>query len=704
VSLPRFLANIVRAGSSPEIVTTRNFDAAASVLEAYARGIEGHDVQIEDLGKRLARTTNRLQVLKNQVFNVLDYGAKGDGVTDDTAALQRAFAAANAQLYGATVIIPVPSVAYLISGAVGSGEIGLETGTTFIRVLGFGSKFKQIATTSPYTMFRFRSNMVIEGIELEGYVDSGNSDANVVPQSGYGFRGKRIGGAMDNVVFRNCISHDCSFDGWYLDDQNGGGSVRLENCIGFNCVRNDFATVRAKNVVIDGGTWGQDTIAYNKNASIDFEPDSGKTVMNAVVRNITCFYKVSFAADAGTGFNAVADGITFDGSIKGADTGLYGGNFSTLRVGALQFINSAKTFRYNSFYYDPAGGGPQVLRGCFILQNGSQPQVPNEIPYTCARKAGWTSNITGSGTVTDDVNIGDKKGIKFQNPAGGHAYLSKNVAATAGVQYSFGALLRFDSALPTASAGIWIVVNGAATTQKYLLIPTLADKVEYVCGAFIAPTGTTSVDVFIGTDDTTSISLTVADVYFTEGIADNESMPSYSTPLQSAFPIRAGGGIEILGGAAGDGMIYWDPDLGLVMQGKDGTTYMLSIIASGGLKTLLRRPISTEDTQYPGEGTHKFFGSEILTTVGSGVSIKEGTNATMGRATLVAGTVTVATTKVTANSEIFVERQTDGGTVGASYSKTRVAGTSFTLTAKDGAGANQTADTSTLSWWIVEPA
>lgn len=87
-----------------------------------------------------------------------------------------------------------------------------------------------------------------------------------------------------------------------------------------------------------------------------------------------------------------------------------------------------------------------------------------------------------------------------------------------------------------------------------------------------------------------------------------------------------------------------------------------------------------------------------LTTAGNGLYVKEGTNATMGTAVLVAGTVTVNTTKVTANSRIFLTAQTPGGTVGAVYVSARTAGTSFAITSLN------VLDTSTIAWMIVEPA
>lgn len=89
-----------------------------------------------------------------------------------------------------------------------------------------------------------------------------------------------------------------------------------------------------------------------------------------------------------------------------------------------------------------------------------------------------------------------------------------------------------------------------------------------------------------------------------------------------------------------------------------------------------------------------------LTTAGGGLYVKEGSNATMGVATLSGGTVTVSTTKAAANSRIFLTTQTLGTvtvpkTVGVTA---RSAGTSFTITSSDAT------DTSTVAWMIVEPA
>jgi hypothetical protein len=87
-----------------------------------------------------------------------------------------------------------------------------------------------------------------------------------------------------------------------------------------------------------------------------------------------------------------------------------------------------------------------------------------------------------------------------------------------------------------------------------------------------------------------------------------------------------------------------------------------------------------------------------IATAGRGVKVAEGSNAKQGTATLVAGTVTVANTSVTATSRIFLTAQSLG-TVTAPKAlavTARTAGTSFTITSADNT------DTSVVAWEIFE--
>lgn len=91
-------------------------------------------------------------------------------------------------------------------------------------------------------------------------------------------------------------------------------------------------------------------------------------------------------------------------------------------------------------------------------------------------------------------------------------------------------------------------------------------------------------------------------------------------------------------------------------------------------------------------------GSFSVTTAGSGLAVKEGSNAKQGTAVLVAGSSVVANTSVTATSRIFLTSQADGGTPGWLRVSTRTAGTSFTIT------SSSNTDTSTVAYEIFETA
>lgn len=138
-------------------------------------------------------------------------------------------------------------------------------------------------------------------------------------------------------------------------------------------------------------------------------------------------------------------------------------------------------------------------------------------------------------------------------------------------------------------------------------------------------------------------------------------------------PTTGNGIIQMATGTTKADGIAWDASTNLYMT------------ASGALKT---------DSSLDVTGNLK------TSAVGSGLYVKEGTNATMGVATLVAGVVVVSTTKVTANSRILLTPQTLGTiTLPAAVGVTaRAAGTSFTIT------STAVTDTSTVAWVILEPA
>jgi hypothetical protein len=99
-------------------------------------------------------------------------------------------------------------------------------------------------------------------------------------------------------------------------------------------------------------------------------------------------------------------------------------------------------------------------------------------------------------------------------------------------------------------------------------------------------------------------------------------------------------------------------------------------------------------------------GNITLGTAGGGLKIKEGSNARMGQATLVNGTVTVSNTSVTASTRIFLTRAVNGGTtIGVLGVGTVVAATSFVIESSTlTAGVLSADDDSTVNWLLIEPS
>jgi hypothetical protein len=113
-----------------------------------------------------------------------------------------------------------------------------------------------------------------------------------------------------------------------------------------------------------------------------------------------------------------------------------------------------------------------------------------------------------------------------------------------------------------------------------------------------------------------------------------------------------------------------------------------------------KKIVTFNSTLDDGSGSMSLAGNLTINTVGNGIYVKEGSNATMGIATMVSGTKTVSTTKVTANSRIYLTVQSLGTvtTPKTVCVTARTAGTSFTISSADNT------DTSVVAWLIIEPA
>jgi len=114
--------------------------------------------------------------------------------------------------------------------------------------------------------------------------------------------------------------------------------------------------------------------------------------------------------------------------------------------------------------------------------------------------------------------------------------------------------------------------------------------------------------------------------------------------------------------------------------------------ANSGGTLLTRFEVSTGSVSLPQEGT--------------ALKIKQGSNSTCGTGTLVAGTLTISNSLVTADCVILLTRQGVNAStaLGELAVTAKTAGTSFVVTSLQSGGTTQTGDLSTFCWMIIQNA
>ena len=167
--------------------------------------------------------------------------------------------------------------------------------------------------------------------------------------------------------------------------------------------------------------------------------------------------------------------------------------------------------------------------------------------------------------------------------------------------------------------------------------------------------------------------------------------------------VEVGGGFRVQGTASfaatgGSGIeVYKSATTGIVASYNRSTATHEPMQYNGSQHTWQVGGVSVAEIN-TSNNLQNILGNINVTASGKGFGVKEGgAAARMGTAVLVAGTVTVNTTSVAANSRIFLTVQVAGGTQGHLSIGARVAGTSFVINSTSGT------DTSTVAWEIKEP-
>ncbi len=273
--------------------TVSTFGDLNSVLNSRMKALEGTLATLQgDLG----------------FVNVKDFGAVGDGLTDDTAAIQ----AAINSLTSGTVYIPPGT--YLV------GRIDLKSGVSVIGA-GWASILSKKNSANAYVFANADAAVPIDDMRIANLKIDGNKDNNT------------SGGGI-NTCGRNVVIEGC-----YIDDttdasinfgvphtgttnQPNSGRSRIVN----NYCRNPSTGTNAWGCI--GITHGDYVVVANNvcesteseimSYGIDIEPNSGNSVDGAIIANNVIISGRLFVdcANAPTGDNIIVQGnvVSADGS------------------------------------------------------------------------------------------------------------------------------------------------------------------------------------------------------------------------------------------------------------------------------------------------------------------------------------------------------------------------------------------------------
>lgn len=246
-----------------------------------------------------------------QVFNVKDFGAVGDGITDDTAAIQAALDAAD-EAGGGTVVIPEGTFIISSAGRAAAGSLqihsnteltGAGMGETILKLAdGSDTKISGLIRTAPAG--EVDHDIVIRDLTIDGNKanTSGEVDGlmtgyqpgsalyeyNILIDSVEIMNCSRIGfnphEQTKNLTIRNSVAHDNDWDGFiadYVSDSVYENNVAYNNGRhGFNVVTHSSDMILRNNVAYGNGENG--IVLQRGSADAEY-------ISNVLVENNTVF-------------------------------------------------------------------------------------------------------------------------------------------------------------------------------------------------------------------------------------------------------------------------------------------------------------------------------------------------------------------------------------------------------------------------------
>lgn len=223
------------------------------------------------------------------IANVKDFGARGDGVTDDTAAIQ---AAIDSVASGGTIVVPEGT--YMID-VVGEGppELcrdgcgGIELYSNQTLELDPEASLQVIPCSSDYKLVRIegRHDVTIRGGSLIG--DRAQHE-HLMGEDGHGHGVVVLG--SEHVVIEDLVARDFWGDGFYVGPIDAmlvpSHDVEFRRCTADANRRQGMSVTHASHITIEDCQFSN-TQGVAPEAGIDLEPDAPQYVHDVLIRNTT---------------------------------------------------------------------------------------------------------------------------------------------------------------------------------------------------------------------------------------------------------------------------------------------------------------------------------------------------------------------------------------------------------------------------------
>jgi parallel beta-helix repeat protein len=346
-----------------------------------------------------------LATVSNTTTNAkTQYGATGNGSTDDTAAINSALNASG------TGICYLPAGTYMINATANSSSYGLDipAGATLLMAPGATLKCITQSTTGDYKVVRMAaSNSAVVGGAVIGdrvarNLPSDNDGVGTDFENGNGFAINGSGGGTNMIALGVAVSNNCN-DGFYL--YNGVNGVTIWGCTSDNNRRQGLSIVYGSNVLIQNCTF-TNTNGQDPGNGIDLEPSgSGQTVTNVQILGST------FTGNKGGGIqtdasNASVNNITISGNTISGNGGQdYGIGGMYIEHGASYF-----TVTNNTITGNVAGGDD----GGIVFDNCTHSTISGNIIKNNAGYGISLSSASGT-TVSGNTVSGNSSGTIYND-------------------------------------------------------------------------------------------------------------------------------------------------------------------------------------------------------------------------------------------------------------------------------------------------